>query len=187
MVEQHCVVNHRLSAVVVVVVVSPHWRETNLRETRRKTKMKRFFFIFCTWIVIVFQYTMVLGSSNVDPNKRPPSFGTVNYVKWCSNFEQTSIYDLGLKLLCDDNYQMFCIGLMAVVFFTLCIEITVHSLEHHISNYVTLEIVHRMYKELMVSMEYFLFAGSISHFDNENVDNGLYFVWHQCVRKYSIV
>jgi hypothetical protein len=119
--------------------------------------------IFCIVCAIVFNYTMGSskssnsggggggGSSNSGFGSKIeiPTPGSAKYIMWCSNMSNNSIYDMGSKLNCDDNYQVFCIGLMAAVFFTLCIEIAVHSLEHHITNFVTLEILNKMYRELM--------------------------------------
>jgi hypothetical protein len=112
-----------------------------------------------------------------------PTPDSAKYILWCSNMSNNSIYDMGSKLNCDDNYQVFCIGLMAAVFFTLCIEIAVHSLEHHITNFVTLEILNKMYRELMVG--FFLLFLFLSHLLTEYFikDIGIHFIQYQHVGK----
>jgi hypothetical protein len=90
------------------------------------------------------------GSSSGGDGKIPkPTDPTYN--AWCHDLSGITIYTLGSKLNCADNSQAFSMGLMIAVFFTVCIEIAVHILEHNVKNYVTMEIINKVYRELMVS------------------------------------
>ncbi len=90
------------------------------------------------------------GGSGGSSSSSIPSPSDPNYIHWCLEMEGTSIYTLGSKLNCPDNAEAFSMGLMVAVFFTVCIEVVMHSLEHHITNYVTVEILNKVYQELMV-------------------------------------
>ncbi len=90
------------------------------------------------------------GGSSSSSSSSIPSPSDPNYIHWCLEMEGTSIYTLGSKLNCPDNAEAFSMGLMVAVFFTVCIEVVMHSLEHHITNYVTVEILNKVYQELMV-------------------------------------
>lgn len=92
----------------------------------------------------------LLSTATSSSSSGVPSPTDPTYSEWCLSLEGTSIYTLGSKLNCPDNSEAFSMGLMVAVFFTVCIEVGIHTLEHHITNYVTLEILNKVYRELMV-------------------------------------
>ncbi|KAL0481629.1 hypothetical protein AKO1_012453 [Acrasis kona] len=68
------------------------------------------------------------------------------YALWCRNVLKKSPFTVGSRILS----QTFNVGLMLAIFITVTVEIFTHKLEHAITNYVTNEIIFKVYKELML-------------------------------------
>lgn len=77
----------------------------------------------------------------------PPRNDT-EYKLWCKNFQELSIYNIGLKLSCTENKISFSLALMFAVFLSLLIETAIDRINNSLKNHVSVELFQKVLKEI---------------------------------------
>eukprot|EP01080_Neovahlkampfia_damariscottae_P011984 gene11984-5385_t len=120
--------------------------------------MKILFIFCCALFVGTFASQITLsggsgsggGGGGGGHTKDPSQMNSTELDAWCRDVSHNTIYNLGSKLQCPENWQTFNAAICLAVFLILILEFGIHRLHKVLKNSFYKEIMHKLTQELML-------------------------------------